>query len=194
LGDGELRRIELSQRRRALNQGNLGPPHPREVKLSLRDNAGALEHDCILAVAGDLRTRVSSCFATAALEVMLEVRPWRWALRLARFLPAPERGPVLLCALRRLAAICRSLAMVRPPLSARWLHLRVEEHPWRRCRHKSLTDRQKPSDGCCPNCASWTDTSVALLRSETERFAGLLVEEIRWTICNCSSAKRSQFL
>src|SRR5215471_808986 len=39
--------------RRALNQGKLGPPHAREVKLGLRDSAGALEHDCILAVAGD---------------------------------------------------------------------------------------------------------------------------------------------
>ena len=53
MGDGELRRIELSERRRALDQGNLGPPHPREVKLSLRDSAGALEGDCILRVAGD---------------------------------------------------------------------------------------------------------------------------------------------
>src|SRR5215813_11422216 len=41
LGHGELRRIELSERRRALNQGKLGPPHAREVKLGLRDSAGA---------------------------------------------------------------------------------------------------------------------------------------------------------
>jgi len=53
LGHGELRRVELSERRRALNQGKLGPPHAREVKLGLRNGAGALEHDCILAVAGD---------------------------------------------------------------------------------------------------------------------------------------------
>jgi hypothetical protein len=53
LGDGEPRRIELSERRRAFNQGNLGPPHPRELKLCLRDSAGALEPDCILCVAGD---------------------------------------------------------------------------------------------------------------------------------------------
>jgi hypothetical protein len=31
--------------------------------------------------------------------------------------------------------------------------------------------RLKPSDACCQNCASWTDTSAALLRGETERFA-----------------------
>jgi hypothetical protein len=42
LGDGELRRIELSERRRALDQGKLGPPHARELKLGLRDLASAL--------------------------------------------------------------------------------------------------------------------------------------------------------
>jgi hypothetical protein len=31
LGDGEPRRIELSERRRAFNQSNLGPPHSREL-------------------------------------------------------------------------------------------------------------------------------------------------------------------
>src|SRR5215813_5757341 len=40
--------------------------------------------------------------------------------------------------------------------------------PWRRCRHKSLTEPLKPSDGCCQNWASWTDTSTALLRGEIE--------------------------
>jgi hypothetical protein len=44
--------------------------------------------------------------------------------------------------------------------------------PRRRCRHKSLTDRLKPSDACCPSCAGWTDTSAALPRGETERCAG----------------------
>ena len=58
LGDGakNLRRLELSERARALDQGNLGPPHPREVKLCLGDSAGGLEHDCILAVAVDSAT------------------------------------------------------------------------------------------------------------------------------------------
>jgi hypothetical protein len=32
------------------------------------------------------------------------------------------------------------------------------------------------SDGCCHNCASSTDTSAALLRSESERFSSFLVE------------------
>jgi hypothetical protein len=53
LGNGESRRIELSKCSRALNQSDLGPPHTRELKLCLRDGAGALEHDCILGVAGD---------------------------------------------------------------------------------------------------------------------------------------------
>jgi hypothetical protein len=51
-----------------------------------------------------LRALFSSCFANAALE-MIKVRPWLWALWLARFRPAPERGPVLLRALLRFAAI-----------------------------------------------------------------------------------------
>jgi hypothetical protein len=49
--------------------------------------------------------------------------------------------------------------------------------PRRRCRHKNLNDPLRRSDACCPNCASWTDTSVAPLRSETERFAAFMVEE-----------------
>jgi hypothetical protein len=52
-GGGELRRIELSECRGALDHGNLGPPHARELKLCLRDSAGALEHDFILGVADD---------------------------------------------------------------------------------------------------------------------------------------------
>ena len=52
-GGGELRRIELSECRCALDQGNLGPPRPRKLKLCLRESAGALEHDFIFGVAGD---------------------------------------------------------------------------------------------------------------------------------------------
>src|SRR5262249_37414752 len=47
------RRRGDSERRRAFDQGNRGPWHPREVELCLRDSAGALEHDCILSVASD---------------------------------------------------------------------------------------------------------------------------------------------
>ena len=62
MGYGELRRIKLSERRRALNQGNLGPPHSRELKIRLRDSAGALEHHCILAVAGDFADELVQLF------------------------------------------------------------------------------------------------------------------------------------
>jgi hypothetical protein len=48
-----LRRIELSESRRALDQSNLGLPHPREIQFGLRDSAGALEQNGILSVAGD---------------------------------------------------------------------------------------------------------------------------------------------
>ena len=34
---------------------------------------------------------------------------------------------------------------------------------------ESLDDQPRRSDACCPNCASWTDTNVAPLRSVTER-------------------------
>jgi hypothetical protein len=37
LGGGELGRIELPECRCALDQGNLGPPHPRELKLATAD-------------------------------------------------------------------------------------------------------------------------------------------------------------
>ena len=43
----------LSERRRALDQRNLGAPHSREVKLGLGESAGALKQDWILGVAGD---------------------------------------------------------------------------------------------------------------------------------------------
>src|SRR5262249_8024561 len=65
--------------------------------------------------------------------------------------------------------------------------------PRRRCRHKSLTDWSKPFDGCCQNCLSWTDTSVALLHGETERPSILLVELRANAIYSWVFAKRSQF-
>jgi hypothetical protein len=49
-------------------------------------------------------------------------------------------------------------------------------NPPLRCRHNNLTDRLRRSDGCCQNYASWSDTSAALLRSETERFSTLLIK------------------
>jgi hypothetical protein len=54
-GDGAKnpRRVERSERRGALDQGSLGLPHSREIKLCLGDSAGTLEQDGILGVAGD---------------------------------------------------------------------------------------------------------------------------------------------
>src|SRR5262245_31230490 len=43
LGDAGRRRIELSERRRALDQRNLGPPCSRELKLCLREACGTRE-------------------------------------------------------------------------------------------------------------------------------------------------------
>ena len=57
-----MRRLKLSERVRALDQGNLGPPYLREVKLRLRGSASALEHDCILGVAGDFADEVVQLF------------------------------------------------------------------------------------------------------------------------------------
>lgn len=65
-----------------------------------------------------LRANVSICLACSGYAVMPAARPWRKEFRLDRLLPASERGPVLRRALRRLAAICRSLAIVRPILVA----------------------------------------------------------------------------
>jgi hypothetical protein len=45
--------------------------------------------------------------------------------------------------------------------------------PRRRCRRKSLIDRLKPSGGCYQSCVSWSDTSAALLRGETELLSTL---------------------
>ena len=62
MGDGEPLRIELSERRRALNQGNFGPSHPREVELCVRNGAGALQGDCVLRVAGDFAGELVQLF------------------------------------------------------------------------------------------------------------------------------------
>src|SRR5262245_28887852 len=69
----------------------MGSPLPLAITLPMRWMSFAAD--------GSVATGVSS--------------PWRRALRLDRALPAAVRGPVLRRALRRLAAICRSLAMPR---------------------------------------------------------------------------------
>jgi hypothetical protein len=57
------------------------------------------------------RANMSSCLSK--LVEMRLVSPWRYAFWLDRFAPEADRGPVLFCAFRRFAAICRSLAMVQ---------------------------------------------------------------------------------
>src|SRR6266516_5009064 len=59
--------------------------------------------------------------------------------------------------------------------------------PRRQCQQKNLNDPQRRSDACCPNCASWTDTSVAPPRSETERSSIFLIEGRGTTIFSCIS-------
>jgi hypothetical protein len=56
------------------------------------------------------------------------------------------------------------------------------------------TGRPKPSDACCPTCASSTGTSAALLRSATERFAVFMIEEIMETIYSCGRCKTKPIL
>ncbi|TMJ93983.1 MAG: hypothetical protein E6G77_23250 [Alphaproteobacteria bacterium] len=65
LGDRaeQLRRIELSKRRCALDQGNLGPPHPREIELGLRGLSRALEDNGIIGVAGDFADELVQLFS-----------------------------------------------------------------------------------------------------------------------------------
>jgi len=57
-----------------------------------------------------LRASRSIRLLRSAVAVAAAARPWRKEFRPDLFLPAPERGPVLRRALRRLAAICRSVA------------------------------------------------------------------------------------
>ena len=66
LGDGPKnpRRIELSERARALDHRSLGLAHPCEVKLYLGNSAGGPAIS---------RTRGSSCFAYPAVEGMLRL-------------------------------------------------------------------------------------------------------------------------
>src|SRR5262249_42522731 len=49
----KLRRIEFAERAHALDHGDLGPSDAHELELSLRDSAGAVKHDWLLAIAGD---------------------------------------------------------------------------------------------------------------------------------------------
>jgi hypothetical protein len=62
-GDGaKNRRVERSERRGAFDQGNLGLPHSREIKLCLGDSTGALKYDCVLVIAGDFADELVQLF------------------------------------------------------------------------------------------------------------------------------------
>ena len=57
--------------------GQPWPRQPRELKLCLRDSAGALEHDFIFGVAGNFAGEPVQLFRKVPVELMLKVRPWR---------------------------------------------------------------------------------------------------------------------
>src|SRR5262249_11696166 len=72
---------------------------------------------------------------------------------------------------RSVSSIRRRLLAPSPKSNGSLMHLTGVDSsfpnrstPWRRCRHKNLTDRLKPSDGCCQTCVGWTDTSASPLR------------------------------
>src|SRR5262249_9151019 len=58
--------------------------------------------------------RSSTLLANSLRETIVNDSPCQKAFRLARFLPPFDFGPVLRRALRRLAAVLRSLGMIRP--------------------------------------------------------------------------------
>ena len=103
-----------------------------------------------------LRANRSIYCARFALVVTRAARPYRNEFRLDLLLPAAERGPVLRRALRRLAAIWRSLAIFRrPPPAISSRHWRVRELR-RRLRPRRLR------------------ITVALTRSDNHRASAML--------------------
>jgi hypothetical protein len=106
----------------------------------------------------------SRAFAQAELD-LARVRRAKVAL-IERASAFGELGPP-----RLFGTVTQLIRAIRALERGRMSSLPEPIDAWRQCRHKSRTDRLKPSDACCQNCASWTDTSAALLRGETERFA-----------------------
>src|SRR5262245_57809361 len=127
VGTENWRRMGIFQRTRALDQGDLGPPYAREVKLCLRGGAGVLDLDCVLASAGDFTGETVQLLYKCRARGDAQAQAVAVGIAAPRFFPAQDRGPVLLRALRRFAAICRSLATFRPPLIACRMYVRVEE-------------------------------------------------------------------
>ena len=60
------------------------------------------------------RARASTSPEQEGLQSAARLKPWRRAFCAARALPAAVRGPVLACALRRLASSLRALVMLPP--------------------------------------------------------------------------------
>jgi hypothetical protein len=171
-----------SERQIAANRRNARKStRPRSGAGKNRSSRNAYRHDLTFGIT-----------STAALAKLLD--------KLARKIAGDTKDPILLERARAVAQAQFDLARVRqakaalierasafealdpprilsPESSVSSMRLTQVESssrnpstPRRRCRHKSLTDRLKPSDACCPSCAGWTDTSAALPRGETERF------------------------
>jgi hypothetical protein len=113
-----VRRFKSAECHDARNQCDLDAADLREIKFGLRKCPSALKGENIRLAPAILRANRSICWVRSALAVTPAARPCRKEFRLDRLLPAAERGPVLRRALRRLAALCRSLAMFRRPLTA----------------------------------------------------------------------------
>jgi len=113
-------------------------------------------------IAGDTKDPVKLERARAIVQADLEltqVRRAKVALieRASAFGELDPPRPTVSQMIRLLNALQRGRLIDPNPSTAR-----------RRCRRKSLIDRLKPSGGCYQSCVSWSDTSAALLRGETE--------------------------
>jgi hypothetical protein len=91
--------------------GDFGTPHSCKLDLGAGDIAGMSESNWVLGFAGNFTRKLFGLLGDRPAQKRARGKAVLVALWRARFLPARERGPVLLPALRRLAAICRSLAM-----------------------------------------------------------------------------------
>ena len=110
---GNLPDFEFSKLRHARDQRDPDAPNLGELELSACDRAGKLKGNRVRASASDLLRqsfdisgKCKSCGDAVRQTVAVGI-PAR------SFLASVERGPVLFRALRRFAAICLSVAMVK---------------------------------------------------------------------------------
>jgi hypothetical protein len=99
-----------------------------EIHLALSSSARLLESGLVFAVARDFAGKLVHLFCKCRVRADAARQPV--AVRVpARsiFFPASERGPVLFCALRLFAAICRSVATVVIALLRR-MYVPADEH------------------------------------------------------------------